>query len=54
MGCHRDTFYEVRKAFKAGGVANVPPSSANPTRPYTANTVDEPLAPKIPEDVAVH
>ena len=46
---------------KACGEANVLPSSTNPTRPYTANTVDEHLDmlmvchhldPKIPEDVA--
>ena len=43
------------------GEANVLPSSTNPTRPYTVNTVDEHLDmlmvchhldPKIPEDVA--
>ncbi len=43
------------------GLANVLPSSTNPTRPYTVNTVDEHLDmlmvchhldPKIPEDVA--
>jgi urease subunit alpha len=28
------------------------PSSTNPTRPYTVNTIDEHLDPKIPEDVA--
>ncbi len=46
---------------KLCGEANVIPSSTNPTRPYTANTVDEHLDmlmvchhldPKIPEDVA--
>ena len=46
---------------KACGNANVLPSSTNPTRPYTVNTVDEHLDmlmvchhldPKIPEDVA--
>ena len=46
---------------KACGYANVLPSSTNPTRPYTVNTVDEHLDmlmvchhldPKIPEDVA--
>jgi urease subunit alpha len=46
---------------KVCGVANVIPSSTNPTRPYTVNTVDEHLDmlmvchhldPKIPEDVA--
>jgi urease subunit alpha len=46
---------------KACGEANVLPSSTNPTRPYTVNTVDEHLDmlmvchhldPKIPEDVA--
>ena len=46
---------------KAAGLANVLPSSTNPTRPYTINTVDEPLdmlmvchhlSPNIPEDVA--
>ena len=46
---------------KACGQANVLPSSTNPTRPYTVNTVDEHLDmlmvchhldPKIPEDVA--
>ena len=43
------------------GLANVLPSSTNPTRPYTVNTVDEHLDmlmvchhldPEIPEDVA--
>ena len=43
------------------GVANVIPSSTNPTRPYTVNTLDEHLDmlmvchhldPRIPEDVA--
>lgn len=43
------------------GLANVLPSSTNPTRPYTVNTIDEHLDmlmvchhldPKIPEDVA--
>ena len=46
---------------KACGVPNVLPSSTNPTRPYTVNTVDEHLDmlmvchhldPDIPEDVA--
>jgi len=46
---------------KACGFANVLPSSTNPTRPYTVNTVDEHLDmlmvchhldPSIPEDVA--
>ena len=46
---------------KACGEANVLPSSTNPTRPYTVNTVDEHLDmlmvchhldPSIPEDVA--
>ena len=46
---------------KAAGLANVLPSSTNPTRPYTVNTVDEHLdmlmvchhlSPNIPEDVA--
>ena len=46
---------------KAAGLANVLPSSTNPTRPYTINTVDEHLdmlmvchhlSPNIPEDVA--
>ena len=46
---------------KAAGLANVLPSSTNPTRPYTVNTVDEHLDmlmvchhldPSIPEDVA--
>ncbi|MBK5929135.1 urease subunit alpha [Halochromatium salexigens] len=46
---------------KAAGQANVLPSSTNPTRPYTINTVDEHLdmlmvchhlSPSIPEDVA--
>lgn len=46
---------------KACGLPNVLPSSTNPTRPYTVNTVDEHLDmlmvchhldPRIPEDVA--
>ncbi len=46
---------------KACGLSNVLPSSTNPTRPYTVNTVDEHLDmlmvchhldPSIPEDVA--
>ncbi|MEM7078679.1 MAG: urease subunit alpha [Pseudomonadota bacterium] len=46
---------------RAAGYANVLPSSTNPTRPYTINTVDEHLDmlmvchhldPNIPEDVA--
>lgn len=46
---------------KACGLSNVLPSSTNPTRPYTVNTVDEHLDmlmvchhldPNIPEDVA--
>ncbi len=46
---------------KAAGHSNVLPSSTNPTRPYTINTVDEHLdmlmvchhlSPSIPEDVA--
>ena len=46
---------------KVAGLANVLPSSTNPTRPYTANTLDEHLDmlmvchhldPSIPEDVA--
>jgi len=46
---------------KAAGLSNVLPSSTNPTRPYTVNTVDEHLDmlmvchhldPSIPEDVA--
>jgi len=46
---------------RACGEANVLPSSTNPTRPYTVNTVDEHLdmlmvchhlSPSIPEDVA--
>lgn len=45
----------------AAGEENILPSSTNPTRPYTVNTVDEHLdmlmvchhlSPKIPEDVA--
>ena len=46
---------------KVAGLANVLPSSTNPTRPYTSNTLNEHLDmlmvchhldPKIPEDVA--
>jgi urease subunit alpha len=46
---------------KVAGLPNVLPSSTNPTRPYTVNTIDEHLdmlmvchhlAPSIPEDVA--
>ncbi len=46
---------------KAAGYGNILPSSTNPTRPYTVNTVDEHLdmlmvchhlSPSIPEDVA--
>jgi urease subunit alpha len=46
---------------KVAGLANVLPSSTNPTRPFTVNTVDEHLdmlmvchhlSPRIPEDVA--
>ena len=46
---------------KACGAANVLPSSTNPTRPFTVNTIDEHLDmlmvchhldPKIPEDIA--
>ena len=46
---------------KAAGLPNILPSSTNPTRPYTINTVDEHLdmlmvchhlSPNIPEDVA--
>ena len=46
---------------KAAGMSHVLPSSTNPTRPYTINTVDEHLdmlmvchhlSPAIPEDVA--
>lgn len=46
---------------KAAGLPNILPSSTNPTRPYTINTVDEHLdmlmvchhlSPSIPEDVA--
>ena len=46
---------------KLCGEPNVLPSSTNPTRPYTVNTVDEHLdmlmvchhlSPRIPEDVA--
>jgi urease subunit alpha len=46
---------------KLAGLANVLPSSTNPTRPYTVNTLDEHhdmlmvchhLDPRIPEDVA--
>ncbi len=46
---------------KAAGLANVLPSSTNPTRPYTTNTIDEHLdmlmvchhlSPSIAEDVA--
>ncbi len=46
---------------RVAGLANVLPSSTNPTRPYTANTLDEHLDmlmvchhldPSIPEDVA--
>src|SRR5437660_2788061 len=46
---------------KVAGLANVLPSSTNPTRPYTANTLDEHLDmlmvchhldPAIPEDIA--
>jgi urease subunit alpha len=46
---------------KVAGLANVIPSSTNPTRPYTSNTLDEHLDmlmvchhldPNIPEDVA--
>ena len=46
---------------KVAGLANVIPSSTNPTRPYTVNTIDEHLDmlmvchhldPEIPEDIA--
>ncbi len=46
---------------KVAGLANVLPSSTNPTRPYTVNTIDEHLdmlmvchhlSPRIPEDLA--
>src|ERR1700750_1459954 len=46
---------------KVAGLANVLPSSTNPTRPYTVNTLDEPLDMRmvchhldstIPEDIA--
>ncbi len=46
---------------KVAGLANVLPSSTNPTRPYTRNTIDEHLdmlmvchhlSPSIPEDLA--
>ena len=46
---------------KVAGLSNVIPSSTNPTRPYTVNTIDEHLDmlmvchhldPRIPEDVA--
>src|SRR5512140_183950 len=46
---------------KVAGLANVIPSSTNPTRPFTANTIEEHLDmlmvchhldPKVPEDVA--
>src|SRR5271167_2942794 len=46
---------------KAAGLTNVLPSSTNPTRPYTVNTIDEHLDmlmvchhldPRIPEDIA--
>ena len=46
---------------KVAGLANVIPSSTNPTRPYTINTIDEHLDmlmvchhldPEIPEDIA--
>jgi len=46
---------------KVAGIANILPSSTNPTRPYTANTIDEHLDmlmvchhlnPSVPEDVA--
>ncbi|MBJ3776332.1 urease subunit alpha [Acuticoccus mangrovi] len=46
---------------KVAGLANVIPSSTNPTRPYTVNTIDEHLDmlmvchhldPSIPEDIA--
>jgi urease subunit alpha len=46
---------------KVAGLANVLPSSTNPTRPFTVNTVDEHLdmlmvchhlSPRIPEDLA--
>ncbi len=46
---------------KVAGLANVLPSSTNPTRPFTVNTIDEHLdmlmvchhlSPKIPEDLA--
>src|SRR5215218_2760707 len=46
---------------KAAGLPNVLPSSTNPTRPYTVNTIDEHLdmlmvchhlSPSIPEDLA--
>jgi urease subunit alpha len=46
---------------KVAGLANVLPSSTNPTRPYTKNTIDEHLdmlmvchhlSPSIPEDLA--
>jgi len=37
---------------KACGLSNVLPSSTNPTRPYTVNTVDDHLDASIAEDVA--
>src|SRR5215204_512738 len=37
---------------KVAGLKNVLPSSTNPTRPFTRNTIDEHLDPSIAEDLA--
>jgi hypothetical protein len=34
MGCHRDTFYEVRRAFQVGGVAAFVEEKRGPRQPH--------------------
>jgi hypothetical protein len=46
MGYHRDTFYEVRRAFQVGGVAGLVEERRGPKGPHP-NRVDPELEEKI-------
>lgn len=53
MGYHRDTFYEVRRAFQVGGVADLVEERRGPRHPHP-NRVPAEVEPKILEYALVY
>lgn len=41
IGCHRDTFYEVRRAFQVGGVAALVEQRLGPKNPHPNRVAPE-------------